>query len=110
MQQTPIQLVVECIHFEFILSQGILVYVMAAKESIDLLGLHTIYEEWRTFTPQGSSQQSRFGNVYYHCSVPCVRAVWPSFIPHSVVVPFEVKTRLQPQHIDWLFANFGVVV
>ena len=67
------------------------------------------HEEWRTFTPQGLSQQTRFGNVYYHCSVPCVRAVWPSFIPHSVIVPLEVKTHLQQEHIDWLCSNFGVM-
>jgi len=68
------------------------------------------HEEWRTFTPQGSSkQQIQFGNVYYHCSVPCVRVVWPSFIPQSVVVPLELKASLQPEHLNWLFANFGVV-
>lgn len=69
------------------------------------------HEEWRVFTPQGlSRQQSRFGNVYYHCSVPCVQAVWPSFVPCSVVVPHEMKACLQPEHIDWLFVNFGVTV
>lgn len=45
------------------------------------------HEEWRTFTPCGSMPQSRFGNVYYHCSVNCVMSVWPQFIPCSVVVP-----------------------
>ena len=39
------------------------------------------HEEWRTFTPPGSSEkQSRFANVYYHCNVSCVMAVWPTFI------------------------------
>ena len=73
-------------------------------------GICLQHKEWRTFTPQGSSQQTRFGNVYYYCNVSCVHAVWPSFIPYSVVVSFEVKTRLQPEHVDWLFANFGVIV
>ena len=69
------------------------------------------HEEWRTFTPQGSSRQhSRFGNVYYHCSVPCVRVVWPSFIPDLVVVPLEIKAHLQQEHKDYLFVNFGVIV
>lgn len=51
------------------------------------------HEEWRTFTPQGSSdKQSRFGNVYYHCNITCIMAIWPSFIPSTVVVPVEVQT------------------
>lgn len=39
LQVTVIQQVMECTHYEFILYQGTLVYVMAAKESTDLLEL-----------------------------------------------------------------------
>jgi len=69
------------------------------------------HEEWRTFTPQGSNTcQSRFANVYYHCSVACVMVVWPSFIPSAIVVPVEVQSRLLPEHKQWLYASFGVYV
>ncbi len=67
------------------------------------------HEEWRTFTPQGSvSSQTRFGNTYYHCNVSCVFAVWPSFVPSSVVIPIEVQACLLPEHKQWLYVNFGV--
>ena len=53
------------------------------------------HEEWNTFTLPGSNEkQSRFGNVYYHCSVSCVMAV----IPSSVVIPVEVRSKLLPEH------------
>ena len=69
------------------------------------------HEEWRTFTLPGSSEkQSRFGNVYYHCSVACVMAVWPTFIPSSVLVPMEVQSKLLPEHKHWLYVTFGVSV
>ena len=69
------------------------------------------HEEWRTFTPHGSTTpQTRFGNVYYHCSVACVTAVWPCFIPSSILVPFEVQSRLLLEHKTWLYVTFGVSV
>ena len=70
------------------------------------------HEEWRTFTPQGSTTpQRRYGNVYYHCCVSCVVAVWPSFIPSSqVVIPSDVSSRLQLSHTDWLRGHFGLFV
>jgi len=74
-------------------------------------GICLQHEEWHTFTPQGSNTcQSRFANVYYHCSVACVMVVWPSFIPSSIVVPVEVQSRLLPEHKQWLYASFGVYV
>lgn len=40
------------------------------------------HEKWRTFTTAASSTpKSRFGNVYYHCNIHCVRAIWPTFLP-----------------------------
>lgn len=67
------------------------------------------HKEWRTFTPQGSSiPQTRFSNVYYHCNVSCVMAVWPSFIPSSIIVPSEVQSCLLPEHKHWLYAHFGM--
>ena len=68
------------------------------------------HEEWRTFTPQGSSdKQSRFGNTYYHCSVACVMAVRPTFIPSMVVIPLEVQSRLLPEHKYFIHVTFGVI-
>ena len=61
------------------------------------------HQEWRTFMPQGyAAPQYRYGNVYYHCCISCVVAVWPSFIPSSVIVPHDMMPCLQPEHKEWL--------
>ena len=77
---------------------------MAAKESTTKNGPTNNtclqHEEWHTFTPPGSSEKrSRFGNVYYHCNVSCVMAIWPTFNPSSVVVSMEVQSKLLPEHM-----------
>ena len=69
------------------------------------------HEEWRSFTPHGSSTpQTRFGIVYYHCSISCVRSVWPSFLPNSVVVPEYIWPRLLLHHKNMLRTTFGIVL
>ena len=38
------------------------------------------HKEWCEFFPLGSgTAQARFGNVYYHCNVPCIQARCPFF-------------------------------
>ena len=79
------------------------------KESGPPHDLCVQHEEWRTFTPSGSTtQQSRFGNVYYHCNVPCICAVWPSFVPSSIVVSPSIQTKLDGVHKQWLHTAFNI--
>ena len=52
--------------------------------------------------------QSRFGNVYYHANVACVRAVWPLFDPSSVIITPELQGCLQPVHKELLQRQFGI--
>ena len=67
------------------------------------------HEEWRTFISPGSyTPQSRFGNVYYHCNIHCVKVVWPHFLPSCVVTPSSVSIRLLPEHHHFLYVNFGI--
>ena len=54
--------------------------------------------------------QTRFGNVYYHSSISCVRSVWPSFLPNSVVVPEYIWPRLLLDHKNMLRTTFGIVL
>ena len=69
------------------------------------------HEEWRTFTLSGSAiPQSRFGNVYYHCSVNCISAVWPSFFPSLVIVPPHMHAKLDHVHKQWISSQFGIVI
>ena len=86
-------------------------FVMAAKEgmtkNMDLL--ITFACSMKNGAPPGSSEkQSRFGNVYYHCNVSCVKAVWPTFIPSSVVVPIEMQSKLLPEHNHFMYVTFGL--
>ena len=79
------------------------------KESGPPHDLCVQHEEWRTFTPSGSTtQQSRFGNVYYHCNVPCICAVWPSFVPSSIVVSPSIQAKLDGVHKQWLHTAFNI--
>ena len=105
------------IHSVCILSQEISAFVMAAQEKKKIrqknldLQISLQHEEWHTFTPPGSSEkQSHFGNVYYHCSVSCVMAIWVTSIPSGVIVPMEVKSKLLPEHKHFIYATFGVSV
>ena len=69
------------------------------------------HEEWRTFTPPGSrDKQSRFGNVYYHCNVACIMAIWPTFIATSVVVPPDIQHNLLSEHKHFIYATFRVLI
>ena len=40
------------------------------------------------------NRQTRFGNVYFHCNLPCVKAVWPSFSPEMLHIPPNVIVQL----------------
>lgn len=69
------------------------------------------HQEWRVYTPQGSSTpQRRFGNVYHHCSVACVQSSWLSFSPASVVVPEDINCKLLAVHKHLLNFNLGVFI
>ena len=89
--------------------------VMAAKKYDKKVGpphdLCLQHEEWRTFTPPGSTdKQSRYGNVYYHCNLVCVMAVWPAFIASLVVVSLEMQSKLLPEHKHFIYSTFGIFI
>ena len=79
-------------------------YVKDAGPPFDLCISH---EEWRTFRlPSCAEPQSRFGNVYYHANVPCIKAVWPHFNPATLLIPPDLK--VQPVHDELLQHHFGI--
>ena len=41
---------------------------------------------------------SSLSNVHYHGNTTCPRARFPEFNPHSVEIPEEIKSKLQPEH------------
>lgn len=61
------------------------------------------HQEWVEFSlPGSSSPQTRFGNVYYHCNIPCVQARCPYFRPHMINVPAVTSSKLSPVHREYL--------
>ena len=61
---------------------------------------HSLYQE--------ALAKSRFGNVYYHCNASCIFAVWPSFVPYSVVVPENLSSKVDIKHKQLLYTQFGL--
>ena len=49
------------------------------------------HQEWQQFTPPGASAaQVRYGNVYYHCNIPCIQAQCPSFTADMLIIPAQI--------------------
>ena len=61
-----------------------------------------LHEEWRSFTPHGSSEKQSFWKCVLRLQISLY--VWSSFIPTSVVVLVEVQSKLLPQHKEFLLA------
>jgi len=57
------------------------------------------HKEWQSFGPI-DNQQTRFGNIYFHCNLPCVKAVWPSFSSEMLHIPPSVVVQLLPAYIE----------
>lgn len=84
---------------------------MYFKESGPPHDLCVQHEEWRTFTPIGAAApQSRFGNVYYHCNLPCIYATCPSFVASTIVIPPHVHAKLNYEHKKWIYAVFNILL
>lgn len=61
------------------------------------------HQEWQEFTPVGGSAvQRRYGNVYYHCNLPCILARCLQFTPSMLVIPMPVLVQLLPIHTAYL--------
>ena len=66
------------------------------------------HKEWREFfTPGSGTAQARFGNVYYHCNVPCIQARCPFFSSRPLQIPALVAVQLLPVHTEFLAAHMG---
>ena len=64
------------------------------------------HREWRSFTPSGGTQQSRFSPSYYHVNLLCVKRNWPLFKPQDFVITPQIFQKLRQQHLDFL-SSFG---
>ena len=61
------------------------------------------HQEWQEFTPRGfSTPQRRFGNVYYHCNVPCILARCPQFTADKLQIPPTIIVQMLPVHTQYI--------
>ena len=73
------------------------------KPSSPPLDLCVRHQEWQEFTPvSGSFPQCRYGNVYYHCNLPCILARCATFTPDQLDIPATVLVRLLPVHTAFI--------
>ena len=56
----------------------------------------------------GRQQLSSLSNVHYHANVTCPKSRFPSFDPHAVQVPDEIKPKLLEVHKVFLHKTFGI--
>ena len=56
----------------------------------------------------GRQQLSSLSNVHYHANVTCSKSRFPSFDPHAVQVPDEIKPKLLEVHKVFLHKTFGI--
>lgn len=64
--------------------------------------------EWREYVPRGSEDKhTKYGNVYYHCRLYCIRLRCPEFV-HSQLDVSHVLDNLLKSHKDHLNSEFGL--
>ena len=79
------------------------------KQPVSPYDLCIRHQEWRSFmSPTTSSPQSRYGNVYYHFSVDCMRFLVWNFTPSTLCIPEEMLTQLTVVHKQHLQTYFQI--
>ena len=73
-------------------------YVKPATPPIDLCIRH---KEWQDFIDPTGHPQQRFGNVYYHCNIPCILTLCPTFSPVNLQIDSKLGT-LTEVHLEYL--------
>ena len=63
------------------------------------LNLCVKHEEWQEFLAPSGIPQTRYGNVYYHCNIPCIRARNTQFESSMLRIPATVLVQLYFQRI-----------
>ena len=76
------------------------------KPAIPPMDLCVRHKEWQQFIDSCGTQQNRFGNVYYHCHIPCIRSRCPEFEPSQLEVSCRIAMQLLPVHTEFLVSPF----
>ena len=60
------------------------------------------HKEWQECLGPLGTPQTQYGNVYYHCDLPCVRSRNPEFEPEILQVHPSIAMQLMPVHTEYL--------
>ena len=60
------------------------------------------HKEWQKFVDPCGDQQSRYGDVYYHCNVACVQSRCPEFTPEMLQIASTMAIQLLPVHTEYI--------
>jgi hypothetical protein len=74
------------------------------KPPLPPLDLCVKHQEWQRFGPH-DNQQTRYGNVYYHCNIPCLRTYNSDFQPSMMDIPPATLSQLLPAHTEYLISH-----
>ena len=77
-------------------------YTKPVTPPLDLCIRH---KEWQEFLGPLGTPQTRYGNVYYHCNIPCVRSRNPEFEPTMLRVHPSIAMQLMPVHTEYLASH-----
>ena len=77
-------------------------YTNPASPPLDLCIRH---KEWQEYLGPLGTPQTRYGNVYYHCNIPCVRSRNPDFEPTMLSVHPSITMQLMPIHTEYLSSH-----
>ena len=72
------------------------------KPALAPLNLCVRHQEWQEFAGPSGDPQTRYGNVYYHCNIPCIRARWPQFSSSMLHIPPTMLVQMLPVHTQYL--------
>ena len=65
------------------------------------------HKEWQRFVDPCGEQQSRYGNVYYHCNVACIQSRCPEFTPKMLNIPSLMTVQLLPSHTEYILKHMS---
>ena len=77
-------------------------YTKPATPPLDLCVRH---KEWQEFLGPLGTPQTRYGNVYFHCNIPCIRSRNPEFEPTMLCVHPSIAMQLMPVHTEYLASH-----
>ena len=68
------------------------------------------HQDYRMYTLPDGTVKHKYGNVYYHPTLPCICAKQPHFDATQIVVSQVVKDQVTPVHHGFILAMLGVII